>query len=659
MKLFSRIYALLILSVLSGCVTSHLQYQDLPIINGVEKIDELNEILEHLDLHKKFEEIAKNNPPPLREGGISLEDIVVTASRRSAPQQEESITNNQEQGVDQGDIVKRLGDYAFILRKGVLYSVFLGNEQNSQMQLIKKLSVQANGGNYHSWYDELLVYDDFLLVLGYSYRLGVSELVFFRRTVDGSFAFHQRYLIETDDYFDVENSAIRIVDGKLLMVLPRRFALDELREEIVSGEINTLTVDFFNANARQPESIELVAKQDWIKTAQKLSDNIYVSQVYSCPLDRLKNDHLRCDAVNLVGAYGKFYVSTNAVYLWNTDSPQSFDYQQINPRRYGILSRRGLLDKWQDENNANVIYRIPHDESDVTAVVVQGRPLNQFSFQERGERFSVISTVYSHDEDRSIYDVYGLEFSLLDFSTASPEIDPNEYVLIASQERRPKANRFLGEQVFVSTVEYGDEKLKTNVSVWDMVSDKVVTFDTPFYINAFHPLGENMLAMGLDLDGSLVLESWLPKPVPQSVFIQKFPNFFPTESRSVGFNSKEYDEKTVFGIPVVEYDNEQYEEYIERLYWQKKEPPMDILFFDLEPTGQFTVFDRLLSSREPLKEDTCIVSCEDWYGVARPFFINEHIYGLINFELLKSNYDGTRMSNLQRLNIQTGELRFQ
>lgn len=51
-----------------------------------------------------------------------LEHIEVTGSRIS---NSDLITNNQEAGIDEGGIVKKLGNYLLVLRSGTLYSIAL------------------------------------------------------------------------------------------------------------------------------------------------------------------------------------------------------------------------------------------------------------------------------------------------------------------------------------------------------------------------------------------------------------------------------------------------------------------------------------------------------------------------------------------------------
>ena len=118
----------------------------------------------------------------------------------------------------------------------------------------------------------------------------------------------------------------------------------------------------------------------------------------------------------------------------------------------------------------------------------------------------------------------------------------------------------------------------------------------------------------------------------------------------------QYGNTMVFGIPIIEHEEPQ----IRRRHYRGKDKlPMDIVFFKSPDSGTFSASGQLLGNRIDVTEDTCKVSCVDWYGVARPFFINQHIYDLIDFELLKAIYSETEIDTLQRLNLQTGELQFQ
>ena len=83
-----------------------------------------------------------------------LEEIVVTGMKK---QSNESITNNQEAGVDEGDIVKRVGDYIVMLRRGRLFTFALPTG-GMPLRAIDYVDVAPPGEDIDAWYDEILNY---------------------------------------------------------------------------------------------------------------------------------------------------------------------------------------------------------------------------------------------------------------------------------------------------------------------------------------------------------------------------------------------------------------------------------------------------------------------------------------------------------------------
>ena len=66
----------------------------------------------------------QNFPVPTSAAGDIIEEVVVSASV-SASSVATSITNNQIQGVDEGDIVKQIKDQLIVLRRGRLFTFLI------------------------------------------------------------------------------------------------------------------------------------------------------------------------------------------------------------------------------------------------------------------------------------------------------------------------------------------------------------------------------------------------------------------------------------------------------------------------------------------------------------------------------------------------------
>jgi Beta propeller domain len=121
----------------------------------------------------------------------------------------ESITSVQHEGVDEGGIVKVHGDHLVVLRRGRLFTIRIGGDE-----LRPVAAVDAFGPGIDpeaSWYDEMLVSGDNVVVIGYSYDRGGTELGIFRIGGDGSLAHRATYQLRAADYYSARNYASRLI----------------------------------------------------------------------------------------------------------------------------------------------------------------------------------------------------------------------------------------------------------------------------------------------------------------------------------------------------------------------------------------------------------------------------------------------------------------
>ncbi len=137
----------------------------------------------------------------------------------------ESITNNQEAGVDEGGIVKAWGDYLVVLRRGRLFTVCLGDQD---MQPVSMVDAFPPGGSTGTWYDEMLIHDHTVVVIGYSYEAGATEIGLFNLLDDGTIRYQDTFYLRSNDYYSGRNYASRLVHGRLVFYMPhsiRRFSI--------------------------------------------------------------------------------------------------------------------------------------------------------------------------------------------------------------------------------------------------------------------------------------------------------------------------------------------------------------------------------------------------------------------------------------------------
>ena len=104
---------------------------------------------------------------------LELDEVAVTGASASWLSRDASITNTQEAGVDEGGIVKLHGEHLVILRRGRLFTVAIGGDD-----LRPIAAVDAFGPGIdprRTWYDELLVSGDKVVVIGFSYERGARR----------------------------------------------------------------------------------------------------------------------------------------------------------------------------------------------------------------------------------------------------------------------------------------------------------------------------------------------------------------------------------------------------------------------------------------------------------------------------------------------------
>jgi hypothetical protein len=113
----------------------------------------------------------------------------------------ESVTNVQHAGVDEGSLVKVHGDHLVILRRGRLFTVSLAGHGLTPIS-----SADAFGPDIDpegTWYDEMLVSDDTVVVIGYSYARGGTEVGLFHIDPAGQLTCQSTYQMRSNDYYSI------------------------------------------------------------------------------------------------------------------------------------------------------------------------------------------------------------------------------------------------------------------------------------------------------------------------------------------------------------------------------------------------------------------------------------------------------------------------
>src|SRR5204862_8188929 len=105
-----------------------------------------------------------------------------------------------------------------ILRRGRLFTVRVGGDT---LQRVAAVDAYAPGSDPSgAWYDELLVSGSTVVVIGYSYARGGTEIGLFDLGRDGALAHRATHHLRSFDYYSSRNYASRLIGQRLVFYTP-------------------------------------------------------------------------------------------------------------------------------------------------------------------------------------------------------------------------------------------------------------------------------------------------------------------------------------------------------------------------------------------------------------------------------------------------------
>jgi uncharacterized secreted protein with C-terminal beta-propeller domain len=134
---------------------------------------ELALYFKELEEKRRRQSARRRNPEPAAAPMAEAQASVA----KSASKDEESVTNVQHAGVDEGGIVKVHGDHLVVLRRGRLFTVAIGDNRLRPISAVNAFGPDLDPSG--TWYDEMLVSNDTIAVIGYSYQRGGTEVGLF------------------------------------------------------------------------------------------------------------------------------------------------------------------------------------------------------------------------------------------------------------------------------------------------------------------------------------------------------------------------------------------------------------------------------------------------------------------------------------------------
>jgi len=560
----------------------------------------------------------------MRYSDDSVAMMEVATDAAAAP---ESITNVQEAGVDEGGIVKATGDHLIVLRRGRLFTLSIAD---GALRTIDQIDVPPPGakptrGWGGAWYDEMLVAEGYVVVIGYSYEKAGTEIVRFRLSPDGRLAFHDVSRLRASDYYSAENYASRLIGDELVMYNVRGLHGDERPDAVLPALID-------ETPGRAPARQVLARAEDVFVDPNARASNLAYSSLHSVTRCDLTAPRLDCSATAVLGPWSRtFYVSPRAIYLWTTDFNDG------------------------EGRAPATVYRLPMDGGRPQAVRVSGAPLDQFSFREdpaRGRLDVVVQSDEGGDAMWSRRDRYGsvalLSLPLDRFGDGTGRAARGDYRELPGLATNAwqRENRFVGDHLLYAVGDADDygEGTGGTLLTTRVDGDSVRTFDLPSPVSRIEVMGEDALVVTEGQGGLTMTAVELDGPARLGARYA-VSGVGESEGRSHGFFFRpdtRGESAGVFGLPIQKFPppDSRHAEWAGRA---------EMIFLRRDRAGFSDL--GVLTTGAARGDDGCRVSCVDWYGQARPIFLRGRVFALMGYQLVEGRIEDGRIREIGRVDF--------
>ncbi len=542
-----------------------------------------------------------------------------------------TITNVQEAGVDEGDIVKQMGDHLIILRRGRLYSVRLRTSSSARgLQLVDVVDAFGPGIDPEgAWYDELLAWGDKLVVVGYAYSRHRTEIGILQLRPSGRLTHIDTYHLTGDDYYSTRNYASRLVGQRLVFYAPISLRYDE------KGQFSSSLPELRRWRAGSDTGVfERTAPATRVFRPAGPDAPLSIEALHSITTCDLAAARFACQSTVVLGAaHRAFYATRTAAYLWMSS------YRDSRPE----------VAAGQRQRVPAMLVRLPFDNGAPTAIGVQGVPIDQFSLLER--RDSLYAVVRADGADGRIKGPYDSRASLsllrlplrglTDGSTMAPSAayqslpapwsEPVTSADTAAAGPRALQVRFVGNHLLYGEGRrWGTPPARQGLlQVVPLSSGAATVVHLPHGVDRIEALGDHALIVGSD-SSDLQLSAVRLGGQPRLAYGFRLPNASEGEMRSHGFFYR-----PTAGAPGVGLVGIPVRQQVAPGYSHLFESSSAVLFLR-KTRDRFTQVGLLRPVPASAVDDTCRTSCVDWYGNSRPLFIGDRVMALLGHELVES-----------------------
>ncbi len=567
-----------------------------------------------------------------RYRGVEFEDGSVMAMTVSAPaevsdasarSEGESITNTQEAGVDEGGIVKNAGDFLVVLRRGRLFTVRTGDGALDPVDTIDAFPPKKkNPGD--TWYDEMLIRGNQVIVIGYSYGAFGTELNRFDISDSGELTYRDTHYMRSGDYYSSSNYASRLIGDELILYTPVYANWGDLDASLPAMR-----------SFDEEEAEVLVAPEDFLVAQPYRSGRFPLQMLHTVTRCDLTTAELECSATAIAGTSSRaFYVSREAVYTWTGTAQSGWDDDAVK--------------------TPGQLYRIPLDGARPGAVQVAGAPVDQFSFAEDASDgvLRILLRAVGNGEGMwaSEYSVGGVSMATVPFDA----FDRGNTALVRGNYRKlpePEGwrfhNRFVGDYLLYAAGNYGNEEASSMVYAVPLDGRAVQEVPLKHGVTRFDRMGRDGVVVGPGKDGALGFSSLSLDTQASVEDTYMLAAASEGETRSQAFFFKpdrgSSDGRSgTLGLPVSRQLNRNGAEFL---------GSGSAIAFLRRDDRSLTRVGELAARTEDASDDNCKASCVDWYGNARPIFMSDRIFALMGYEIVEGSMAGGRITEDRRVSF--------
>jgi len=533
----------------------------------------------------------------------------------------ESVTNVQHAGVDEGGIVKLHGDHLVILRRGRLFTVRVGDRDLKPVSSVDAFAPDVDPRG--AWYDEMLIAGNTVVVIGYSYARGGTEIGLFDVSSAGALRYKATWHLRSNDYYSSRNYASRLIGNKLVFYTPLY-----MNPWQGTPYASLPAVRKWRSGAT-PEEFKRIAPATRIYRTDEPLDpfqGVALHTVTSCDLAQPELD---CQSTAVLAPPGRvFYVSPNSVFVWTT-----------------AWARRG-----EQASVRSGVFRLPLDVTAPSALKVAGSPVDQFSFLEGDDGFLNV-LVRSNGRGDGMWaaemnsgDLALLRVHLSRFSDGRDSAPGESYrPLPKPSAGHALQNRFVGEYLLYGAgAGWRRPQSTPEAELYAVRYAAGYTYGLPLVhgVDRIEALGGNAVIVGTDGNDlhftSVRLTGY---PLVRDRYTRR--NAAQGETRSHGFFYKpESGEDGLVGLPIIgggKASSRHLRHGSASLLYLRNQS------LSLSELGT-------LDSRPGHANDACRASCVDWYGNSRPLFLKKRVFALMGYEIVEGRVLENRIAEVRRIN---------